>query len=264
LFDGPAIVTKRFGGFLVATDPSVSVPLTFFTDVLPQLTEIAEVQVTLAMFRLASAGGGIDTAVGERTILRDRAVRDALRVVGSPREPDQRIATGLDLAVGRGTLLRFATETGRERRVWYYVNTPVNQALVAAMARGAVAPPQALWEGDEAPAVRPERPNVFRLYEQNIGLLTPLIADHLVDALETYPRDWIEDAISEAVSYNRRSWRYVQRILEKWSVSGRGDGAQRAPDGDGRHETHRRRDPREHLDPDQYKSGRHLAHKGRT
>jgi DnaD/phage-associated family protein len=107
--------------------------------------------------------------------------------------------------------------------------------------------------------VRPERPNVFRLYEQNIGLLTPLIADHLVDALEQYPRDWIEDAIAEAVGYNRRSWRYVQRILEKWSVSGRGDAA----DGDGRHETHRRRDPREHLHPDQYKSGRHLSHKGR-
>jgi DnaD/phage-associated family protein len=256
-------VTKRFGGFLVATDPWVPVPLTFFTDVLPQITEIAEAQVMLAVFRLAEAGGGIDTAVGERTIVRDRAVRDALRVVGSPREPDQRIATGLDLAVGRGTLLRFVTVGGKERRVWYYVNTPVNQALVAAMARGAVAPPQALWEGGEAPAVRPERPNVFRLYEQNIGLLTPLIADHLVDALENYPREWIEDAIAEAVEYNRRSWRYVQRILEKWSVSGRGDGAQWAPDGDGRHETHRRRDPREHLDPDRYKNGRYLSQKGR-
>jgi DnaD/phage-associated family protein len=252
-------VTKRFGGFLVATDPAVPVPLTFFTDVLPQLTEISEVQVTLAAFRLTTAAGGLDAAIAERAIVRDRVLRDALRVVGSPREPDQRIATGLDLAVGRGTLLRFAAEGRSEHRVWYYVNTPVNQALVAAMARGAVAPPQALWEGDEAPAIRPERPNVFRLYEQNIGLLTPLIADHLVDALETYPREWIEDAIAEAVSYNRRSWRYVQRILEKWSVSGRGD----ATNGDGKHETHRRRPAGEHLDSDRYKSGRHLAHKGR-
>jgi DnaD/phage-associated family protein len=251
-------VTKRFGGFLVATDPAVPVPLTFFTDVLPQVTEIAEVQVALAVFRLATLAGGIDAAVGERSVLRDRAVREALRVVGSPREPDERIGTGLDLAVGRGTLLRFATEIGKDRRVWYYVNTPANQALVAAMSRGAVAPPEALWEGGEAPTVRPERPNVFRLYEQNIGLLTPLIADHLVAALEHYPRDWIEDAIGEAVSYNRRSWRYVQRILEKWSVSGRGETA----DGDSRHEAHRRRDPRQHLDPVQYKSGRHLNHKG--
>jgi DNA replication protein len=233
---------------------------------LPQLTEIAEVQVTLAVFRLTEAGGGIDSAVGERAILRDRPLRDALRVVGSPREPDQRIGTGLDLAVGRGTLLRFVTETGKDQRVWYYVNTPANQALVAAMARGAVAPPPELWEGEHAPAVRPERPNVFRLYEQNIGLLTPLIADQLVDALEQYPREWIEDAIAEAVSYNRRSWRYIQRILEKWSVSGRGEvtDAGTGTGRDGSYETHRRRASREHLDPDQYKAGRHLNQKGRT
>jgi DNA replication protein len=250
-------MSKRFGGFLVATDPSVPVPLTFFTDVLPQVMDVAEVHVTLAAFRLAAAAGGIEAPIAERAIQRDRFVRDALRVVGSPREPDRRITTGLDLAVGRGTLLRFVTEAGTQRRVWYYVNTPANQALIAAMSRGAIAPPQALWDGDEAPTVRPERPNVFRLYEQNIGLLTPLIADHLVDALETYPREWIEDAIGEAVSYNRRSWRYVQRILEKWSVSGRGEA-----DGDGRHEAHRRRDPREHLDSTQSKGGRHLTHKG--
>jgi DnaD/phage-associated family protein len=59
------------------------------------------------------------------------------------------------------------------------------------------------------------------LYEQNIGLLSPLIADHLVKAMERYPRDWIEDAIGEAVAYNRRSWRYIQRILQNWAATGR-------------------------------------------
>lgn len=214
-------MTKRFGGFVVATEPSVAVPRAFFTDVLPQLTDLAEIQVTLAAFRLAAEAGGIEAPISEATLRRDRAVRAALRVTGSPREPDERIATGLDLAVGRGTLLRFVAAHGPRRATWYYVNTPVNQGLIAAMTRGAVAPPPALWHDQDPPRIEPERPNVFRLYEQNIGLLTPLIADHLVDALETYPLDWIEDAIAEAVSYNRRSWRYVQRILEQWAVSGR-------------------------------------------
>lgn len=250
-------MTKGFGGFLVATEPAVTIPQTFFTDVLPQLTELAEIQVSLAIFRLAAAAGGIESPVGEHAVLRDRPLREALRVVGSPREPDRRIATGLDLAVGRGTLLRFAAEHEHEREsqrdVWYYVNTPVNQALVAAMGRGAVAPPVALWQDGKVPRVVPERPNVFRLYEQNIGLLTPLIADHLVDALERYPTDWIEDAIAEAVSYNRRSWRYVQRILDNWAAAGRDPEARR----DGNHETHRGRD-QGHLDPNQYKHGRYL------
>jgi len=248
-------VSKRFGGFLVATEPAVAVPWTFFTDVLPQLTDLAEVQATLAVFRLAADAGGIESPVSRDALLRDRALRAALRVVGSPREPDRRIEGGLDLAVGRGTLLSFLAERGNDRRVWYYVNTPVNQALISAMSRGAVAPPVAVWHDDEVPTVVPERPNVFRLYEQNIGLLTPLIADHLVDALETYPVAWIEDAIAEAVAYNRRSWRYVQRILEQWSTTGRGPvtGSHK----DRGHEAHRRRDP-DHLDPDQYKHGRYL------
>lgn len=214
-------MTRRFNGFLVQTDPSVGIPRAFFTDVLPQLTEITEVQATLAVFRLAAEAGGIEAPVSEAALRADRPLRTALRAAGSPREPDGRIATGLDLAAGRGTLLRFVAERGGGSDVWYYVNTPVNQALVAAMARGAVAPPRALWRDGQPPAVIPERPNVFRLYEQNVGPLTPLIADHLVQALETWPVEWIEDAVGEAVAYNKRSWRYIQRILEGWQSQGR-------------------------------------------
>lgn len=214
-------MTRRFGGFLVQTEPAVGVPRAFFTDVLPQVTEMAEVQVTLALFRLAAEAGGIEAPVSADALHADCTLRAALRVAGSPREPDTRIGTGLDLATGRGTLLRFVAERELDRDVWYFVNTPVNQALVAAMARGAVAPPQALWRDGRVPLVIPERPNIFRLYEQNVGPLTPLIADHLVRALETWPVDWIEDAIAESVAYNKRSWRYIQRILEGWASQGR-------------------------------------------
>ena len=208
-------MSRRFTGVLVQTDPAVGIPRAFFSDVLPQISELSELQATLAVFRLAAEAGGIEAPVSETTLRADRALRSALRIAGSPREPDERIATG------RGTLLRFVAERGSDRDVWYYVNTPVNQALVAAMARGAVAPPRALWREGQPPAVIPERPNIFRLYEQNVGPLTPLIADHLVQALETWPVDWIEDAIAEAVAYNKRSWRYIQRILEGWTSQGR-------------------------------------------
>lgn len=214
-------MTPRFSGFLVQTDPAVGIPRAFFTDVLPQITEMAELQVTLAIFRLASEAGGIESPVSEDALHADRTLRGALRTPGSPREPGERIGTGLDLATGRGTLLRFVAAQGRDEDVWYYVNTPVNQALVAAMARGSVAPPRVIWRDTQPPEIVPERPNVFRLYEQNVGPLTPLIADHLVRALETWPVEWIEDAVAEAVTYNKRSWRYIQRILEGWQTQGR-------------------------------------------
>ena len=214
-------MTRKFDGFLVATEPGITIPATFFTDVLPGLVDLSEIQVTLAAFRLASDEGGIESPIAERALFRDRHLRTSLRVAGSPREPDRRVAAGLDLATGRGTLLRFQADFGESKETWYYVNTPANQALVAAMGRGAIAPPQAIWKERDVPAIQPERPNVFRLYEQNIGLLSPLLADQLIDALESYPSEWIEDAIAESVSYNRRSWRYIQRILEKWATEGR-------------------------------------------
>jgi DNA replication protein len=212
---------RRFNGFIVATDPAVEIPRAFFTDVLPSITDLAELQVTLTVFRLCAEAGGLEQPLPDEQVRRDRALRAALRVSGSPREPDGRIETGLELSVARGTLLRFAAEHANGGRTWFYVNTPANQALVGAMVRGVIAPPEALWREGEVPTIRPERPNVFRLYEQNIGLLTPLIADQLISAVESYPTEWIEEAIGEATGYNRRSWRYIQRILEKWAVEGR-------------------------------------------
>jgi DNA replication protein len=246
-------VTKPFGGFQLTDEPGISIPIGVFRDVLSQLSDLAEIQATLCVFKLVDQAGGLSHPLPETAIVRDHVLRAALRVDGSPNEPDRRIAIGLDLAVGRGTLLKVVAEHRGERAIWYYVNTVANQVQVAAMSRGSVVPPPDLWQDGEAPAVQAERPTVFRLYEQNIGILTPLIAERLVDALETYPPEWIENAIGEAVNYNRRSWRYINRILENWAVAGRGDPA---PEG-GRNETHRRGDTRD-LDPDQYKHGRYL------
>ncbi len=212
-----------FTGVLASADPHVPVPRAFFTDILPGVSTIEELQVTLVTLRMVHDAGGFQEPVAERAIVRADELRTALRTEGSPREPDKRIAQGLELAVARGTLLRLITTSGSKRAVWYYVNTPDNRSSVGMMARGQRAAPEAVWIGDSQPSVELDRPNAFRLYEQNIGPLTPLIADQIGRALEEYPADWIEDAMEEAVSYNRRSWRYMARILETWSIQGRGD-----------------------------------------
>ena len=58
------------------------------------------------------------------------------------------------------------------------------------------------------------RPNIYTLYEENIGPLTALIAEELREAEETYPADWIEEAFREAVRMNKRNWKYVHAILK--------------------------------------------------
>ena len=73
------------------------------------------------------------------------------------------------------------------------------------------------------PHVESERPNIFELYEQNIGLLQPLLAEELEEAEATYPPGWILEAFKIAVEHNVRHWRYIRSILERWDREGRDD-----------------------------------------
>ena len=66
--------------------------------------------------------------------------------------------------------------------------------------------------------------NIFTLYEQNVGIITPLIAEELKEAERVYPPGWIEEAFREAVDLNKRSWRYIARILERWASEGKDSG----------------------------------------
>jgi DnaD/phage-associated family protein len=89
-----------------------------------------------------------------------------------------------------------------------------------------------------------ERPSIYTLYEQNIGLLTPLVAEQMLEAERRYPRDWIEEAFGEAVGNNKLSWRYIERILERWALEGKKSGKDRGPD-------------ERALDPDKYTKGKY-------
>lgn len=57
-------------------------------------------------------------------------------------------------------------------------------------------------------------------YEQNIGMLTPKIADELRDLSREYSAEWFSEAVSEACRSNARRLNYVTRILERWKVDG--------------------------------------------
>jgi DnaD/phage-associated family protein len=62
--------------------------------------------------------------------------------------------------------------------------------------------------------------NLFMLYAQEIGLLTPLIADAIEDWEKSVPEKWVRDAISEAAKSNARNWKYVEAILKRWKAQG--------------------------------------------
>lgn len=62
---------------------------------------------------------------------------------------------------------------------------------------------------------------IAKLYETEIGAITPLVADAIRDALKTYPADWICEAIPIAVKNNARRWNYVEAILKNCKTAGK-------------------------------------------
>jgi len=67
----------------------------------------------------------------------------------------------------------------------------------------------------------PNQKGLVRLYEENIGPLTPLIAEMLKDAESEYPEQWLQEAIQIAVANNVRKWSYIEAILKSWKEEGR-------------------------------------------
>lgn len=66
-----------------------------------------------------------------------------------------------------------------------------------------------------------QQKNIYQLYEENIGPLTPLLSEDLTAAQEDFSIQWIEEAIHIAVQNNARSWRYVDAVLKSWQKEGK-------------------------------------------
>jgi DNA replication protein len=224
------MAVPSFAGFPSGKNPSIPLPEQFFTVLLPEIEDSSELKVTLHLFWLLYHKRGSPRCASERELARDPILRRSLRQRGDPRPPEERLRDGLERAVARGTLLRVLLRVQSERVAWYFFNTERSRQAIARLRSGALAPMHLLeLEGltasnDGWPEVllESERPNIFTLYEQNIGLLLPMLAEELKEAAERYPAPWIEEAFREAVQQNKRSWSYIRAILRRWETEGKG------------------------------------------
>jgi DnaD/phage-associated family protein len=203
------------------------VPEVFFTAVLPEIEDPAECKVTMYLFATLYQKRGQPRCVSDRELLADPLLKKSLRRRGDPRPAEEKLRLALDLAVRRRTVLRVRVKVDGEIIAWYFFNTERNRRTVERLLQGELSPLKLLELEGYAPegarvAVELERPSIFALYEQNIGLLVPLVAEQLIDAADSYPPDWIEDAFREAIEQNKRSWSYIRAILRRWEIEGKG------------------------------------------
>ncbi len=180
----------NFQGF-TSSETFTSIPDSFLRDLLAEIEDADELRATLhAFWRIEHMEGPV------------RFLR---------RADFGAFASGADKAAARGTLLKVKNEAGE----FFCLNSPRGRVSAEAIEGGKFDPSNVL----NAPPV--EHSNVFTLYEQNVGALTPMIADMLREAEKDYPSMWFEEAFEIAVGRNVRNWKYIEAILKRWKEKGK-------------------------------------------
>jgi len=214
---------KQFSGFPARME-FTPIPNVFFSRLLPQISDVAELKTTLHILWSLYHKRGYPRFITYRELLGNTSLMSSL--TERAKSPDEVLRNALEMAIKRGTVLHVVVDRDGAPEDIYFLNTESDSQIVAKIRNGEFRLP-GLKVGGQAYIETEEQPDIFTLYEQNIGMLTPMIADELLEAEKHYPTAWINDAIKEAVSLNRRNWRYIAAILERWSSEGRSDGTYR-------------------------------------
>ena len=190
-------------------------PNVFFSQLMPDVQDLAQLKVVLHIFYLLYQKKGYPKYVADAELLSDKVLMSG---VGGT----EALCRGLQQSLDRGMLIRCDLEREGKPVILYFLNSEEGREACSKIRSGeidvAALPVREACEGAA------EAPNIFELYERNIGMLTPMIGDELKEAEQIYPASWIEDAFREAVSRNKRSWKYIETILKRWTSEGRGDG----------------------------------------
>lgn len=217
---------KPFDGFPQDDKNPIRLPEAFFTQLLPQMNDLHQLRLLLYLVWHAQGQQAKVHYFRLDDLKSDPAI---LQMMGN----EQGLKDALAGLITLGAVL--AAEIDWMDEIYYFLNSPQGKAAVLAIETGEW---QEIQKEQQPIHLYDERPNIYELYEQNIGVITPMMAEILKDDEATYTAEWIEEAIRIAVARNVRTWKYVQAILKRWQKEGRGD------------EQNRRDDPQ---DPERYR-----------
>lgn len=209
----------KFTGFSRAT-LYTPVPEPVLGSLLEEIESLTELKCTLRALWLLHRKKEPPRCISMSELSSDRVLIVGLKEPGLSRQETLRQA--MDQAAERGTFLRLVAEMEGNTQELYFLNDEAGRRAVSNMEKSEDVILDAMSGLSE---VEPEpRPNIFSLYEENIGMLTPLLADQMKEAERVYPWPWIEETFRLAVSSNKRSWRFIEATLRRWEMEGKGDG----------------------------------------
>lgn len=212
---------NNFQGFEESKKRFSPLPDQFFSELLPAIDDINELKITIYMLWSAYTQGDYGTAFKIKDFLLDKIFIAGLGLDESKKE--ELVTQSLEKAVQRGSIIQIHGMK-KAGEATFFINSPRGR-------RAAELLQQDNHEDKSGLKATLDiiQPNISKIYEDNIGPLTPIIADELRDAQQAYPIDWIEEAIQLAVKNNVRRWKYIETILIRWQEEGK-DGADRRND----------------------------------
>ncbi len=206
---------SEFQGF-PSVGKGTAIPNLFFETVLPRMQTPDELLAFLWVARLTQEQKGEARCVSDEDIWAHAPARDSFEAMANGREG---LRAGLRACLDKGALLAVRLSGKGVDQAAFFLNNPQSRRAISRARAGQLT----IRPGAAVTPLRvDDRPDIFSLYEDHIGTITPLVAEKLMAAADTYPPDWIEDAFREAAEHNARNWRYVERILESWSMEGHG------------------------------------------
>lgn len=198
------------------------VPDPLLGSLLEQIQDLAELKVTLRGLWLLHQKRGNLRHVTQGEFLNDRALLLGLKSQSGDARAG--IKRGLRLAVERKTFLTYQKDAARPEQRMYLLNTESSRRALVQIGQSDTAPPPGDCEDGFSEPPAQSKPNIFALFEDNVGTISPMLAEELKEAEQRYPATWIYDAFKIAVDENKRNWRYVAGILRRWAAEGRDHG----------------------------------------
>jgi DnaD/phage-associated family protein len=208
-----------FSGFFGDEQRVLALPQEFFERLLPEIQHVLELKLVLHILAKLTQQPARDRWVSHAELFRDPTLLKSMTQEGNPRSPEENLRDAIERVIVRGVFLTAPLVSNGEPDVLLFLNADSGRAAMRTVHSRHMGQPET-----DLPAVTAERPNLFLLYEHNIGLLTPIIAELIREAAAEYPEDWVREAIQLAAEYNRRNWRYVIRILDRWAREGKDNG----------------------------------------
>lgn len=208
---------STFEGFSEGKIKLVRLPEQFFSELLDQFDHLEELKLILYIFWHLEQMEGSFRCFRVSELYKNTYL---LRTLSKDSKTSESILKdALTRAIKRGVVLQIPLSNEEDSDALLFLNSAKGRAGYKAYLQGKWKPENIINQSQIDWLM--EQPNIYQLYEENIGPLTPLIADALRDAEASFPQPWIQEAIKIAAERNKRSWSYILAVLRHWQEEGR-------------------------------------------